>query len=79
MNKEEIQKQLIKQNPEADFVKMNKHGMHYVAYIFSTPGAGRKQLFFNIPSKELTAGEFLPTMPAKLLIRYLQEEDDTLT
>ena len=61
----EIKKILYKENPDASLGVASKDGLVYLAKTSVGP------VLFRVPIAELGEVQWMKTMPAKLLIRYL--------
>jgi hypothetical protein len=66
MNTIEIKKALYKQKPEAQFMYIRKESAYYQANL------NEGKVFFQIPVSDMGDADFLPTMEAKLLGRWIQ-------
>lgn len=69
MTKEEIKKELYKQAPMAYFFLAKKGRLLYSADIKTEDSM--ENIVFEIPFSDMGDGEFLNSMEAKYLIRYL--------
>jgi hypothetical protein len=69
MEKNEIKKALYKQNPEANFQLIRK-GVAYYAGMVDIEGY-EHEIRFEIPVSDMGDSDFIPLMPAKLLIRWI--------
>lgn len=65
--RDEIKKALYKSKPEAWLLYIKKNGIHYRTFLDKT----QKWIFFKVPLDDLGEGEWLTSMPAQLLLRYL--------
>jgi len=80
MDINEIKKELYKQKPVAQLVRVTKSGLHYMAVIKEpTPsGMHRHTIFFLVPFSEIGDATFVPQEPeSHLLIRYLVTPEQT--
>ena len=66
MEKNEIKKELYKQDPLANFNYIKKSVAHYYVIMLD-----KTMVYFAIPVEDMGDAEFRDTMPAKLLIRYI--------
>lgn len=69
MEKNEIKKALYKQNPEANFQLIRKGVAYYAGMV--DIGDYEYEIRFEIPVSDMGDSDFLPLMPAKLLIRWI--------
>lgn len=69
MTKNEIKKEIYKRQGCAELVKIIKGVAVYKYEGFTTE---IPNLYFNVPMYDMGDAEFLPWMPAKLLLRHLQ-------
>ena len=70
MELNEIKKELYMQKPIADF-KMVRRGIAYYTVSILTSNGEFAHLTFEIPVNDMGDADLLPTMDAKLLIRWL--------
>jgi hypothetical protein len=66
MEKNEIKKALYRQKPEARIRFIRKNVAYYYADL------DEQRIEFEIPVNDMGDADFLPTMEAKLLIRWVQ-------
>lgn len=73
MEKNDIKKALYKQNPEATLFQIRKGVAYYdtVIRIEEEPVIKSKTIIFEVPVIDMGDADFLPTMEAKLLIRWI--------
>ena len=69
MEKNEIKKALYKQNPEANFQLIRKGVAHYSGMVDME--GYEHEIRFEIPVSDMGDSDFMPLMPAKLLIRWI--------
>lgn len=69
MELNEIKKALYKQSPDAIMFCINKNGINYEASIINE--GSNVHLTFVVPINDMGDADFLPTMEAKLLIRWI--------
>ena len=76
MTTTEIKKELYKQKPKAKLLYIRNSIAYYECTIKTQvkPIITYKTLFFHIPVSDMGDADFLPTMDAKLLIRWLINE-----
>lgn len=65
MEKNEIKKELYRQNPIAHFEYIRKGIAHYITTL------SENQIRFEIPISDMGDADFHQTMSAKLLIRWI--------
>lgn len=73
MQQNELKKELYKQNPLAKFQFIRKGHAYYEAVLNLEPHNDPDTFFvsFMIPVDDMGETDFTPTMPAKLLIRWI--------
>jgi hypothetical protein len=80
MEKNEIKKELYKQNPEASLLYIRKGVVYYEAILRIKEHVliKAKKVFFEVPISDMGDADLLPQMDAKLLIRYLVDDNDSM-
>lgn len=71
MEKNEIKKEIYKQQPKAFFWYCRKGVLYYSSSI-ERVSSNNQKINFEIPVSDIGDADFLPEMEAKLLIRWLQ-------
>jgi hypothetical protein len=80
MTHNEIRKALYKQNPEATFRFIRKGVAYYYAFIkLDRILSPLYTVNFEIPVNDMGDADFMPTMEAKLLQRYIITKDENTT
>ena len=73
MDKNQIKKEIYKQNPFADFHCIRDSYLYYVSSVeVDSETKLRKIMRFDIPLSEVSGAKFFPKMEAKLLIRWME-------
>jgi hypothetical protein len=77
MTSTEIKKELYKQKPIAKLLYIRKGVAYYVAKIGIEDGTifKSKEVFFEVPVSDMGDADFTSEMDAKLLNRWLSEND----
>lgn len=65
--RDEVKKIIYRVKPEATLLYIKTNGIHYRAQLEFPP----RWVFFKVPLEDLGEAEWLATMPAQLLLRYL--------
>lgn len=68
MNKNELKKYLYRENPVAELLMVRMGNVYYM-----TNGPENTEIRFTVPVDDMGDTDFLREMPAKLLIRWMDE------
>lgn len=72
MTHNDIKKALYKASPQAKFLYARKGNLYYGTGVVVGNEIGEHSIIFTVPVADIGDADFLPTMEAKLLIRYIQ-------
>jgi hypothetical protein len=77
MTENQVKKKIYQQDPVAKLTGIDKHGVHYLAYVDHDSGENNFIVTFLIPldSKEYGDTMFSATMRAKFLLRWISAWD----
>lgn len=70
MTKNDVKKELYKQNPKAALLLVDKDGVHYEGSL-----KNGQVLYFSVPFNDLGDAKFYAEMDAKYLIRWLNYDE----
>lgn len=69
METNDVKKALYRQNPEAQLIRVRRGKLYYSCSFIDESNVN--WLTFEIPFADMGDADFLPIMPAKLLVRWL--------
>ena len=69
MENNDIKKALYRQNPDADLIRVRRGVMYYSCSFIDDGNV--VSILFEVPFSDMGSADFLPTMPAKLLVRWM--------